>query len=243
MHGEQEKALLIRLDLHVHTCHSIDSTTNPRNVAQIAQSKGLDGIAVTDHNTIRGGLEAAKHSKHGVRVIVGSEIKTDIGDMICLFLNEEIRSTNALEVIDLAKLQGGITVLPHPFRSNRDEKFGDIFFEVAAKVDAIEVLNGRTCPSSNKKALLLAQKLNKPAVAGSDSHFDFEVGNGRTLFPPSDREEELKQAILEDKTSVEGIPHPFCRSVPLYLASFLNVTSRRIKQRISSKSAMLYKGC
>lgn len=223
------KKFLLSLDLHTHTHHSIDSTTDPQRVALIARRRGLSGVAVTDHNTIRGGVEAAKYAENGIHIIVGSEVKTTIGDMICLFLNEEIRSKDPFEAMSLAKLQGGITILPHPFRSKRSPEAEATFLEAAAKVDAIEVLNGRTSPSSNEKALLLARKLNKPVVAGSDSHFYFETGNCRTLFRVSDSDEELKRAILMGETSVESVSHPFARAAPLYAASFIRLLPRRIR--------------
>ena len=81
--------------------------------------KGLDGIAVTDHNTIRGGVETEKSNKSQLEIIIGSEIKTEYGDIIGLFLNEEIKSTTFWEVIDEINSQSGLVVLPHPFRKNK----------------------------------------------------------------------------------------------------------------------------
>ena len=57
-----------------------------------AIEQGLSGIAVTDHNTIRGGVEAKKYETSDFEVIVGSEIMTDRGEVIGLFLSEEVKS-------------------------------------------------------------------------------------------------------------------------------------------------------
>lgn len=221
---------MLSFDLHVHTGYSMDSATNPRSVARIAKRRGLNGVAVTDHNTIRGGLEVAKCAEPGFHVIVGSEIRTEMGDIMGLFLNEEIKSTDPFEVIDEIKCQGGVTVLPHPFRSSLvfRKPSPATPLEIAEKVDAIEVFNARTLAASNEKALILARKLNKPMVAGSDAHFYPEMGNGKTLFPAPNGEEELKQAILTGKTAVERVSHAFIRAVPFYFIGFLYARTRNV---------------
>jgi len=48
-------------------------------------------------------------------VIVGSEISTERGEIIGLFLKEEIKPGNVQEVISEIKEQNGIIVIPHPF--------------------------------------------------------------------------------------------------------------------------------
>lgn len=203
-------------------------------MVRIAKRKGLNGVAVTDHNTIRGGLEVAKYAEPGFHVIVGSEIRTEIMDIIGLFLNEEIKSTDPFEVIDEIKRQGGVTVLPHPFRPSPvfHRSSRGVPLEIAGKVDAIEVFNARALATYNEEALLLARKLNKPMVAGSDAHFYPEIGNGKTLFPVSNSEEELKQAILAGKTAIERVPHAFIRAVPFHLTGFLYARTRKVIQQL-----------
>lgn len=162
------------IDLHIHSKYSFDSLLSPKTVLKVAKNKGLTGIAVTDHNTIRGGLEVRRINKdRDFVVIVGSEIQTEIGDIIGLYLNDEIRSRVSIEVIEEIKNQGGIVVLPHPFRGHRLNQY------VIEHSDAIEVFNGRSTTEENTKALELAKKYNKPFTAGSDAHFASEIGNGR----------------------------------------------------------------
>src|SRR5262249_26452996 len=89
------------VDLHVHTCFSFDSLSSPDEVLRSAKRAGLQGVAVTDHDTIKGALETrARNHDSDFVVIVGCEKATDAGDMIGLFLREEIRSYRALDVID-----------------------------------------------------------------------------------------------------------------------------------------------
>lgn len=133
--------------------------------------RGLSGIAITDHNTISGGLEVKKVNKdRKFTVIVGSEIQTEVGDIIGLFLNEEIKTRNSVEVIEEIKDQGGYVILPHPYRGHKLNK------NVITKSDAIEIFNGRSTYEENNLALELAKKLDKPVTVGSDAHFACEIG-------------------------------------------------------------------
>jgi predicted metal-dependent phosphoesterase TrpH len=165
----------MKYDLHVHSKYSHDSLLDPSEILKIAIKRGLDGVAIIDHNTIKGGLVAEKTNKNpDFEVIVGSEIKTEYGDIIGLFLNEEVKSRKFMEVIEEIKNQGGLTALAHPFRP----------YEVPEKIilhlDFIEGFNARSKKWQNQKAYALALTLNKKVIAGSDAHFSFEIGRGRT---------------------------------------------------------------
>lgn len=159
------------LDLHVHSRFSPDCLSSPDALLEAARRHGLNGIAVTDHNTVRGGLETRDRNRDpDFHVIVGSEVKTDAGDVIGLFLEKEVASQGVLEVIDEIHAQGGLALLPHPFRGRipRDA--------VATAVDLIEVFNSRTEPDGNRKAQELAARLGKPQVSCSDAHFVSDLG-------------------------------------------------------------------
>ena len=77
-----------KADLHTHTKYSglskvlflqiPDSVSEPRDVVRAAEAKKLDVLCVTDHNSIRGGLEAGKHAR-SVEVVVGEEVMTADG--------------------------------------------------------------------------------------------------------------------------------------------------------------------
>lgn len=69
-----EQKLLKRVDLHMHTVHS-DGTLTPTELVERAKSRGLDCIALTDHDTTSGVREAQAAGKaNGVEVIPGVEI-------------------------------------------------------------------------------------------------------------------------------------------------------------------------
>jgi len=221
---------MLTFDLHMHSRFSIDSSMNPNDMVKIAKRKGLNGIAVTDHDTIKGGLEAAKNVKEGFHVIVGAELKTEICELIGLFLNEEIKKTNPLEVIDAVRSQGGLTILPHPYRTNLIFRWSPKTapVEIAKKVDAIEVYNARTTVSSNDKAFSLATNLHKPMVAGSDAHFYLEMGNAQTILPYLNDEEELRKSILKGETIIKKKSYTFIRAVPFYCLGFFYSRTRNI---------------
>jgi len=160
-------------DLHVHSKYSKDSINDPRWIIKVAKKKGLSGVAITDHDTIKGSLIAKKiNNDPDFEIIPGVEIKTDIGDIIGLWITEEIKSRSWEEVIDEIHSQGGVAVLPHPYRGHRAVE------EIANRVDVIEVFNARTSKELNKKAHELAMKLHKGISAGSDAHVPFEIGRG-----------------------------------------------------------------
>lgn len=102
----------MKFDLHIHSKYSYDSLLRPGTIIKVAKKKGLDGVAITDHNTIRGGVEVLKVNKDDdFVVIVGSKIKTECGDVIGLFLTDEIRSRVFADVVGEIRSQGGLTVL------------------------------------------------------------------------------------------------------------------------------------
>ena len=185
---------LIEADLHIHSYWSKDALCNPKTILKKAKLKGLRVVAVTDHDTVKGGVEALRVSKSShceVLVIPGVEVKTDLGDVIALFVEEEVGRRSFYEVLDEVKSRGGIVVLPHPFRGH------SMVEEMAKHVDAIEVLNARSSRKQNIMALELADKLSKPMLAGSDAHLSFEIGKARSLLRVDELElESLRKAVL-----------------------------------------------
>lgn len=174
------------VDLHVHSCYSFDSLASPADIVRAAVRRGLNGVAITDHDTIRGGVEAAEaNSDPGFLVIVGSEVVTDAGDIVGLFLSRQIGCKKALDVVDDIHDQGGIAILPHPYKGHK------LTEEIIRAVDAIEVFNSRARPEHNAQALALARQYGKPMVVGSDAHFLSEIGSSTILTDSSDVRAEI----------------------------------------------------
>ena len=205
----------MKFDLHIHSKYSYDSFLSVEKILKIAKKRGLDGVAVTDHNTIKGGIETTKINKgDNFIVIVGSEIKTEYGDIIGLFLNEEIESRIFMEVVEEIRDQDGLVVLAHPFR-----KGINFPIDLLKHVELIEAFNARSPKSLNAKALELARKFNKSMTAGSDAHLGFEIGRGITII-----NSEIEEALRKGGARIEG------KESNYYLVHGLSVAMEKIKR-------------
>ena len=204
----------MKIDLHVHSKYSYDSFLSPETIIRIAKKKRLDGIAVTDHGTIKGGIEALKINKDkDFQVIVGAEIKTEYGDVIGMFLNGEIKSQIFMQIVEEIRDQDGLIILAHPFRKN-------IAFPVdlLKYVDLIEGFNARSPKSLNEKAKELARSFRMPMTAGSDAHLSFEIGGGRTIVNDG-----TKGELKRGDTKIEGEESNY------YLVHGLSVAMEKVK--------------
>ena len=183
-----------RVDFHVHTYHSYDSINKPRQIIARARQRGLDAVVVLDHESVKGGLETAKLDTGDILVIPAVEIATDIGDIVGLFMHREIEVREYHEVIKAMKAQGAIVMLPHPYHKHR---LPDDIHEL---VDIVEIFNARAMPERNQLAAEFAEKHSLPAVAGSDAHFPWEIGNCVTEFAETPTSlEKLKEAIVKGR--------------------------------------------
>jgi predicted metal-dependent phosphoesterase TrpH len=162
------------IDFHVHTRRSVDSLMKPARILAVARARGLDGIVVCDHDTIRGGVEVlAANRDPAFTVIVGAEIATDAGDVTGIFLTREITSRHFPDVAREIRAQGGKVILNHPYRGH------DLSLVDFSLVDYIEAYNARSGDHANRRALDLARRHGIPVVAGSDAHLYAEIGNAR----------------------------------------------------------------
>lgn len=148
----------------------------PEEIVRTAIKKGLGGVAVTDHNTIAGGLRTKEFETKDFRVIVGSEVMTERGEVIGLFLSEEVAPGNFGDVIAAIRDQGGFVILPHPFDRLRSTALHPQP-EDARQIDAIEGFNARCIfQADNRAAAGFGREHNLAIVAGSDAHFPGEIG-------------------------------------------------------------------
>ena len=191
-----------KYDLHVHSNYSACGSSNIKNILKVAKKRKLNGIALTDHNMIKGALKLKKLNKDkNFEVIVGEEVMTDNGEILAYYLNEEIKPGKYEEVMDKIREQDALTSVAHPYTFIRSITFKEI---LTRKLDGVEVFNGRELfPSASKKAEKLAKRINAARTAGSDAHFLFEIGKGQTHF-----EDDLKKAMLKRKTIPVGRYRP-----------------------------------
>ena len=190
----------MKYDLHIHTHNSACSNLKPKTILKIAKKVGLNGIAVTDHNTIKGGIEVFNENKDkDFEVIPGIEINTDRGHVLGLYVNKEIKSKKFISVVDQIKRQGGIVIIAHPFRIIPKLRSKLQGININEYLDGIECYNARTSYFGNNSATKLAEKSNLAKTGGSDAHFSFEIGRCVTLFDGN-----ITDAIKKRKTRVEG---------------------------------------
>lgn len=177
---------LWRIDLHSHTCYSPDSNTDPRELVERAREVGLAKLAVTDHNSIEGALEA--HALAPDLIIVGQEIDTAVGgELIAYFLTAQIPPhLSPEEAIARLRDQGAVISVSHPLDRFRGSAMGMVnTLKIIEQVDALEVFNARCLlAADNRRAAALAAQHHKPGTAGSDGHTLPEIGAAYVELPP-----------------------------------------------------------
>jgi len=195
----------MRFDLHTHTRFSpSDGILEPVRLVKAAKKKGLSGIAVTDHNTIKGGIKAKKLKEKGLQVIVGSEVRSTRGEIIGLFISEEIMSKKPVEIFEEIKDQGGLVLIPHPFDEMRSSAFKLKKSDVK-HIDAIETFNSRCVfQKYNDSAQRCVKKWDLGVCAGSDAHYAGEVGNAGIITEDDD----VFSALARGKTRIFGRRSP-----------------------------------
>jgi len=197
----------MKADLHTHTVYSKDSLTSPENLVAAGARRGMDVLAVTDHNAIAGAL-AAQEVADRLReagnpaplVIVGEEVMTTAGEIIGLFLSELVpRGLSPRETIARIRDQGGVVIVPHPFdRLRRGPMTAEALETLWPHVDAIETRNARTTfASDNERARVFAVAHGLLQTAGSDAHTPGEVGRCFVDLPTFDGAESFRQALAQ----------------------------------------------
>lgn len=207
--------MLRKADLHIHTRYSgltrvsfltfPDSISRPIDIVKAAEKRQISVLCITDHNSIRGAVEAKKLAS-SVEIVTGSEIGTLDGDLLGLFLTEDIpRGRSVEDTIDAIHAQGGLAIAPHPFSSHCDSLGLKI---MGLKLDGVELFNAAHRDGyTNEAAQKLSSHLELAFVGGSDAHSPTMVGNAFTLFE-GENSEDLRKAILARKTSYSGVSTP-----------------------------------
>jgi len=162
---------------------------DPKYLVKTALKRGLDGIAITDHNTLRGGIVARQYRTPDFEVIAGAEISTDRGEIIGLFLSENIVSRKFGDVITEILDQNGIIIVPHPFDTLRHSALFPLQ-EDAKLFHGVEGFNSRCLKNQdNRTAQEYAKKNGLCITAGSDAHFENEIGNAGICIPDNNVQE------------------------------------------------------
>ena len=173
------------VDLHSHSSASFDSLSNPIALARAAASRGVTHLAITDHDRVDGAQRARDAQVPGITIIVGSEVRTQAGDMIALFIERPLQvGLPPEEAIAAVRAQGGLVGIPHPFDAWRGSLLlDDRFLSLLPLIDFIEGWNARlVAPGGNQRAAELAVAHGIPSVASSDAHSIMEIGNAASIL-------------------------------------------------------------
>ena len=204
----------IKADLHVHSTYSKDSLITPKDLVFYAKKKGLDAVAVTDHNQLEGSLKIAKETKDFF-VIPGMEVSSGEGHIVALNVKELVtKGLTAAETVDRIHKAGGVAIACHPFVFGK----GCLKDRVSDRFDAVEVINARAFPfaRSVRKAEETAELLHLSRVAGTDAHYGPQIGCGYTTIELQEPTvEAVAKAIVAGDCEPHGGPVPAVTNIGL----------------------------
>lgn len=240
----------MKIEMHVHSRYSKDSILPVFVIYLKCLIKHIDVVAITDHNTIKGGIALSRMTrrKHNLHVIVGSEIMTQEGEIIGLFLKEEIEPFLTVEeTIRKIKNQNGIVYIPHPYDELRKKTVlnEERIKQFSESIDCIECYNGRNIDESFGSIQdSIADKYNIKKVIGSDAHTCIELARNTmniTFIP--DTSEKFRQMLENDdveynKCSCIKYAHKFtkfAKLVKLLFGGRIGELYRIISRKINRK--------
>lgn len=217
----------IRFDMHLHSRYSPDSTISIRKIAQSYHHTGILPL-VCDHDTISGSryvYHALRDENLDIPCILAEEIMTTEGEIIGLFLDEEIPpGLTAEDTLDRIQDQGALSLIPHPFCSMRSSAIHpDVLNRIIHRVDIIEGFNSRMIQDSdNLYAQEYATRHKKPVSAGSDAHTALEMGRTYLALEPFSDPASFLKALPDASIHYQHM-HPAIHTV-----TRLVIASRRI---------------
>jgi len=180
------------IDLHVHSHHTAGVSLHPREAVRRAKEAGLDGLVLTDLNTLEGLPELrAAAREESFLALCGVELASDHGHYLCYFPEPE-RVPNPPQIFGttpwpvrevLAKVleMGGVVVAAHPYDKSIERPSGDFIFTLDG-LSALEGLCARRPGQANDLAIEAADHMNLPCVGGSGAHQAADIGKAATLF-------------------------------------------------------------
>jgi predicted metal-dependent phosphoesterase TrpH len=169
------------IDMHIHTHFSPCSVIKIPQLLQRARKAGIDGVCITDHNTVASKSAFEKISDNaGLCVIVGIEYTTFQGDFLIFGSVDHIPAKmDAENLLKWVQKEGSVAIAAHPFRKDRPFDKG-----ILQSLKIVEVLNGRNKPNENELCKDWLQKHGKgiKEIGGSDAHTLEEIGQVVTVF-------------------------------------------------------------
>lgn len=204
--SSQAERRTIRLDPHVHTAASYDADGTVHEVLGYCHNRGVDAVAITDHDTTVGARRALAASHwYDVLVIPGVEVSTADGHVLGLGLTERPPVGDPLSAtVDWIRDRDGLAIVPHPFQISRH----GVRRRDLADCDGLEAFNAWSVTGvQNRRAAAYAARHGYPALGGSDAHEPSMVGRGITEVTV-DRDdpsaEDVLGAVADGRTRAVG---------------------------------------
>lgn len=203
----------VRAELHCHTIASSDGMITPDGLLKAAALQRLDIIAITDHDTTAGALEFQKwfrKKNSATRILIGEErTLSNKCHLIGLFLHGDITSQDPQDVMDEIHTQGGLVLVPHPYRL-KDGLLGPRGLDLSQmnSVDAYELHNAKGSHADNQLARDLHATVKPAIFGGSDAHYEADVGQCVNEIVPMASAEETIRAMLQRQTPFRILARP-----------------------------------
>ncbi len=236
------------VDPHFHT-HYSDGFNSVKAIVKRARELGI-GIAVTDHNDIRGAVELHRHKN--ILSIPGIEITSCEGTHILVYfydikslktfyqtdikpnMGHDIMSSTKLEmeaIIERARQFESIIVFPHPYSATFTGIHNSYFSEERLEqlfrmVDGVEVINAENLNKWNLRSSLLGFNLDIGLTGGSDGHRLAQMGRAVCYAGCRRNRRAFLNAIKNKQTKVVGKEIDLIRKV----------TSNGVKLRTNFKN-------
>jgi predicted metal-dependent phosphoesterase TrpH len=214
------------VDLHFHSKYS-DGNNAVSTIAKRAQELGI-GIAITDHNEIKGAVEIDKY--RGILNIPGIEVTSREGTHLLVYfydikglkkffkkdiqpnMGQDIMSSTALEmeeIIQRARAFETLVVFPHPYSATFTGIQNTYFSKGRLErlydmVDGVEVINAENLKKWNLRSALLGFNLNKGITGGSDGHRLPQMGRAVCYAACKKDRRAFLDAIKSRQTRVVG---------------------------------------
>ncbi len=213
----------VKADLHVHSNYSTDSIINPKELVHYAQQRGLNAVAITDHNQVEGARKIARETDF--LIIPGTEVSSLHGHIVGLNVQEAIpKGLPAIDTIERIRRAGGIAIACHPFALFK----GSLGKHASKDFDAVETKNASALPYGNasRRAEEIADKLKLPKVAGTDAHIGQAIGYAYTVIEAEQNVEDVIRSIVKGHCQPFGGPIPISMRIQNALR-FLSLHGKR----------------
>lgn len=206
----------MKCDLHIHTHYSHDSNALLKDIIDSAIEKGIDCLAITDHDEVEGANEAIEYARNKpILIIPGIEVKSRDGDILGLNIRKPIpKNLSAEQTIEKIKEQGGLAIIAHPFGDWHP--FERDLTDLIDKIDGIEIMNASVF-IGNKKAQEFVKKHDLVFTAGSDAHCPKFIGRMYLEIPGKN---------LSIEQVLEAIRNKNCKAGGKEFSLFEKITER-----------------